>query len=82
MPNAVPSHVAQFRAKALRQLIANKNEAFRSSMIGRDMEVLVLNSGDAISSNFIRVFPSAKLPRNTWVTLRATALQEDGLGAV
>ena len=78
---AVPSHVAHFRAKALRQLIANKNEAFRSSMIGRDMDVLVLNSGDAISSNFIRVYPEIQLPRNTWRALRATALQEDGLAA-
>jgi threonylcarbamoyladenosine tRNA methylthiotransferase MtaB len=81
MPYAVPSHVAQFRATALRQLIAHKNEAFRLSMIERDLEVLVLNSGDAISSNFIRIYPESRMPRNTWMTVRATALQEDGLSA-
>jgi threonylcarbamoyladenosine tRNA methylthiotransferase MtaB len=81
MPAPVPSHVAQFRAKTLRRLIANKNEAFRSSLIGRELEVLVLNSGDAISNNFIRVYPEADMPRNTWISVRATALQEDGLAA-
>ena len=81
MPAAVPAHVAQFRAKALRDLIAKKNEEFRSGMIGRTLDVLVLNSGDAISNNFIRVFPSEKLPRNTWIPVRVTALQEDGLAA-
>jgi threonylcarbamoyladenosine tRNA methylthiotransferase MtaB len=81
MPAPVPSHVAQFRAKALRRLIANKNEAFRSSMIGRDIEVLVLNSGDAISNNFIRVYPEAGMPRNTWISVRVTALQGEGLAA-
>jgi threonylcarbamoyladenosine tRNA methylthiotransferase MtaB len=81
MPAPVPSHVAQFRAKTLRRLIANKNEAFRSSLIGRELEVLVLNSGDAISNNFIRVYPEVDMPRNTWISVRATALQEDGLAA-
>jgi threonylcarbamoyladenosine tRNA methylthiotransferase MtaB len=81
MPAPVPSHVAQFRAKALRRLIATKNEEFRSSLIGRDLEVLILNSGDAISNNFVRVYPEAEMPRNTWISVRATALQGEGLAA-
>jgi threonylcarbamoyladenosine tRNA methylthiotransferase MtaB len=81
MPAPVPSHVAQFRAKTLRRVIANKNEAFRSSLIGKELEVLVLNSGDAISNNFVRVYPEADLPRNTWISVRATALQGEGLAA-
>ena len=81
MPAPVPPHVTQFRAKALRQLIAKKNEAFRSGLIGRDLEVLVLNSGDAISNNFIRVYPDTDMPRNTWISVRATALQGEGLAA-
>lgn len=81
MPSHVPGHVAQFRAKALRDLIAAKNEAFRSRMIGRTLDVLVLNSGDAISNNFIRVFPAEELPRNTWIPVRITGLQEDGVAA-
>jgi threonylcarbamoyladenosine tRNA methylthiotransferase MtaB len=81
MSAPVPAHVSQFRAKTLRRLIAKKNEAFRSSLIGRDLEVLVLNSGDAISSNFIRVYPEADMPRNTWISVQATALQGEGLAA-
>jgi len=81
MSAPVPSHVAHFRAKSLRRLIEGKNEAFRSSMIGRDLKVLILNSGDAISSNFIRIYPDSDMPRNTWISVRATALQQDGLAA-
>jgi len=81
MTGAVPAHVAQFRAKALRRLIATKNADFRSRMIGRDLEVLVLNSGDAISNNFIRVYPAEDLPSNRWIPVRITALQEEGLAA-
>src|SRR5206468_10845159 len=40
MPNAVPSRVSQLRAKALRQLIAQKNETFRRGMIGRQLNIL------------------------------------------
>lgn len=81
MTGHIPSHVARFRAKALRQLVAKKNAAFRSRMIGRDLEVLVLNSGDAISNNFISVYPSEILPRNTWMPVRITGLQAEGLAA-
>jgi threonylcarbamoyladenosine tRNA methylthiotransferase MtaB len=81
MSAPVPSHVAQFRAKALRRLIEARNVAFRSSMIGRNLEVLVLNSGDAISNNFIHIYPAEDLPRNTWVSVRITALHEEGLAA-
>jgi threonylcarbamoyladenosine tRNA methylthiotransferase MtaB len=81
MSGPVPSHVAQFRAKALRRLIESKNAAFRSSMIGRDLEVLVLNSGDAISHNFIHVYLAEDLPRNAWISVRVNALQEEGLAA-
>jgi len=77
----VPSHVAKFRAKALRRLIAEKNLEFRSRMIGRKLEVLVLHSGEAISSNFIHVYPSDVLPRNSWVPVRVTALKEEGVAA-
>jgi len=77
----VPSHVAKFRAKALRRLIAEKNLEFRSRMIGRKIEVLVLHSREAISSNFIHVYPSDVLPRNSWVPVRVTALKEEGVAA-
>jgi threonylcarbamoyladenosine tRNA methylthiotransferase MtaB len=81
MPNAIPSHVANARAKALRQLISGKNEAFRRSMIGRNLDVLVLQSEDALSSNFIRVRVPSDIPPNTWVRVQVTELDPDGLAA-
>src|SRR5437016_1892066 len=32
MPNPIPDHVSRFRAKALRNLVAQKNEGFRMQM--------------------------------------------------
>lgn len=81
MPSPVPQHVARFRSKALRKLIAGKNEAFRRQMIGRDLQALVLTSGEAISNNFIRIYPSQELLPNQWISLHPTVLQDDGLAA-
>jgi tRNA A37 methylthiotransferase MiaB len=77
----VPDHVARFRAKALRTLIVQKNEAFRRTMLGREMDVLVLEDGSGISSNFIRVAVPAGTPVNQWVRLLVTKLDEEGLQA-
>jgi len=77
----VPSHVAQFRAKALRNLIAGKNEKFRQSMVGRSLDVLVLQPGEALSTNFLRVRVMDRLPANEWVPVKITAIDADGLQA-
>src|SRR5205085_8855293 len=82
MTRPVPQHVAKFRGKALRQLIAGKNEAFRRSMIGRELEALVLSSGAAVSNNFIKIYLSQELVPNEWIKLRPIELHEDGLSAV
>ena len=55
LPNQVPDHVARFRAKSLRDLIARKNETFRRNMVGQELDVLTLEEGTGISSNFLRV---------------------------
>ena len=84
MNSAVPQHVARFRSKALRKLIAGKNESFRRKMIGRELEALTLTSGEAISNNFIKIHTAQELVPNQWISLRPTALRDDGLtvGAV
>jgi threonylcarbamoyladenosine tRNA methylthiotransferase MtaB len=79
MPCPVPNHVAQFRAKALRSTIALKNEAFRRSMIGQEIDVLVLQAEDALSSNFIGVRVPRELPVNQWLRVRVAGLDRDGL---
>lgn len=81
MPNHIPEAVSRFRGKRLRDLIAKKNEDFRRSMVGSDLEVLVLDDGSAVSTNFLRVTVPADLPANHWVRVRVTDLHESGLRA-
>jgi len=81
LPNPIPEHVSKFRARMLRDLIARKNESFRRSMVGREIEVLTLEDGSAISSNFVRVRVPDGVPRNKWIRAMVTDLQEDGLQA-
>jgi threonylcarbamoyladenosine tRNA methylthiotransferase MtaB len=85
LPYAVPDHVSKHRGRALRQLIAQKNEAFRRSMIGRDVEVLVLDeepengARPAVSNNFLRVAVPLTAPINEWLQVRIEDLHDDGL---
>jgi threonylcarbamoyladenosine tRNA methylthiotransferase MtaB len=79
LSNHIPDHVARFRAKALRNLIAHKNEAFRRSLIGREIEVLTLDDATAISSNFVRVTLPAGVPVNQWIRVFITGLDDIGL---
>lgn len=81
LPNAIPTHVSRFRAKALRSLIAQKNEAFRSALIGREIDALALDDGAAISSNFVHVSLDAPVPPNHWMRVLVTGLDGDGVRA-
>jgi threonylcarbamoyladenosine tRNA methylthiotransferase MtaB len=81
LPQQVPDHVGRFRGKALRSLIAQKNEAFRRTMIGCELDVLTLDDGSAISSNFLRVVLPPDAPVNQWMRVVVTNLTEDGLQA-
>ena len=81
LPQPIPDHVARFRGKLLRNLIAQKNEMFRRRLIGADIEVLTLDDGAAISSNFVRVSLPANIPKNRWVRVFVTGLTEGGLQA-
>jgi threonylcarbamoyladenosine tRNA methylthiotransferase MtaB len=77
--NPVPAHVAQFRAKALRALIAGKNVDFRSEMVGRPARILILQPGEGLTANFVRVHVPAQLRPNQWVTAHIDALENDGV---
>jgi threonylcarbamoyladenosine tRNA methylthiotransferase MtaB len=81
LPRPIPDHVSRFRAKTLRNLIAQKNEEFRRAMIGREVDVLTLEDGSAISSNFVRVSLPTGVPVNQWMRVTVTNLQEDGVQA-
>jgi threonylcarbamoyladenosine tRNA methylthiotransferase MtaB len=77
----VPSHVAHFRARALRQLIGRKNAAFLSSMVGRELDVLVLQSGEGLTENFLRVHVQKELPANEWMRLRIRGVEGHALSS-
>jgi threonylcarbamoyladenosine tRNA methylthiotransferase MtaB len=81
LESQVPAHVAQFRAKALRRLIDLKNAAFRRAMVGRVLDVLVLQPEEALSTNFIRVRVPKDLPANQWTSVKITAVEGNGLRA-
>jgi threonylcarbamoyladenosine tRNA methylthiotransferase MtaB len=85
MPFEVPEHATRHRGKALRELMAGKNEAFRRGMVGRVIEVLVLEDQPehgwrpAISNNFIRAKVPGTMPENEWVRVRVIAPEADGV---
>jgi threonylcarbamoyladenosine tRNA methylthiotransferase MtaB len=81
LPNHIPDHVSGFRAKSLRDLIAQKNRTFRQSLIGKEIELLTLEEGVAVSSNFLRVRVPAATPVNTWMRMSVQGLTQDGLEA-
>jgi threonylcarbamoyladenosine tRNA methylthiotransferase MtaB len=81
LPNHIPDHVSRFRAKMLRTLIAQKNQAFRRGMVGREIDVLALEDGSAISSNFVRVALPWAAPVNQWMRVLVTDLNDDGVQA-
>ena len=81
LPQAIPEQVSRLRARGLRNLAAQKNEEFRRQMIGQEIDVLTLEDGSAISSNFVRVSVPADSPSNEWIRVRVTDLGEAGLYA-
>jgi threonylcarbamoyladenosine tRNA methylthiotransferase MtaB len=81
LPSHIPDHVSRFRAKALRNLIARKNEAFRSAMIGKEVDVLTLEDGSGLSSNFVRVRLPTAVGVNRWIRALVTQLEENGVQA-
>jgi hypothetical protein len=50
-------------------------------MIGREIEVLTLEDGSAISSNFVRVRVPSDFAINEWTRVLVTGLDENGLQA-
>ncbi len=86
MPNQVPAQVARERHKILRDLIAEKNRAFRQSFVGGRLNAITLStpSGDegcteALTDNFVKLQLNGRHPANQWIEAGITALTKDGL---
>ena len=63
------------RSKALRELGAKKNRAFREALVGRDLDVLVLNRRNdglltGLSGNYVRCALRGEVAPNDLVTVR------------
>jgi len=78
----VPSHVASFRARTLRHLIARKHAAFLGSMAGRILDVLVLQPGEGLTTNFLKVSTPEECAVNEWMRLEIAGLDEGTLVGV
>lgn len=84
MPNQVPVHVARERNRVLRDLAAHKNLEFRQRFVGRTLEVITLQQGDAqsseaLSDNYLKVQIRGRLSPNKRETARIDAVTSDGL---
>lgn len=87
MPDQVPVHVARDRNRALRELAAAKNLAFRKSFIGRSLDVITLqNSQDgwteALSDNYLKVRLGGQHGANDRFVVHVTNVSDQDLVAV
>src|SRR5438445_11435174 len=65
MPDHVPVHIGRERNKVLRDLIAEKNAAFRQSFVGKSLEAITLHSREDGSTEALT---------NHFMTLRIPAI--------
>ncbi|MGZ4830022.1 MAG: tRNA (N(6)-L-threonylcarbamoyladenosine(37)-C(2))-methylthiotransferase MtaB [Candidatus Angelobacter sp.] len=84
MPDQVPVHVARERNRVLRELAAEKNQAFRESFVGQTLEVITLQAGgdgwtEALSDNFLKVRIDGRHPGNELTTAEISETIPDGL---
>jgi threonylcarbamoyladenosine tRNA methylthiotransferase MtaB len=87
MLEQVPVHVARERNRALRELAAEKNRAFREGFIGRSLEVITLQAGgdgwtEALSDNFLKVRLTGKHEANKWIRVEMEGTGDETLMAV
>ena len=77
-PDQVPMPVRKERNRVLRELAAEKNLAFRRTMMGRMLSVVTLDQG-ALSDNFLRVDLAASRVANRLLDVRIGAVTAGGL---
>ncbi|MGH9603564.1 MAG: radical SAM protein, partial [Terriglobales bacterium] len=84
LPGQVPVHVARERNRVLRELAAEKNLAFRRSLVGRVLDAITLGAGDnesshAITDNYLKLRLRGRHSANQWRRVRVEGLAGDGL---
>jgi len=82
MPDQVPIRIRRDRNRILRELAAQKNEAFRQSLLGRDFMAVTLDPpGRALTDNYVPVRLDMPYASNRLVRLRPRSLTEQGVFA-
>jgi threonylcarbamoyladenosine tRNA methylthiotransferase MtaB len=84
MEGLVEPEAKKARSRALRDLGFSKNEAFRESLVGRDLETLVLTTRQeglltGLSGNYVRCAVRGDVRPNDLVTARVEALTHRGV---
>ncbi len=80
MTDQVPIRVRRDRNRVLRDLAAQKNEAFRQSLLGRDFMAVTLDPpGRALTDNFVQVALDMPYSPNRLVRLRPRSLTTLGV---
>lgn len=86
--DAVSGVAVRERIAALRRLIDEKNMAFRSTVIGRELSAVTLISpppsgpSTALTDNFLPVELDGAFPANSLVTVRVSATTAHGLSGI
>ncbi len=87
IPEQVPVQVARERNRILRELAAEKNLEFRRRFVGKEIEVITLQTADehsteALSDNYLKVRVQGRHPANLIFSARVTAISDEELVAV
>jgi threonylcarbamoyladenosine tRNA methylthiotransferase MtaB len=79
-PDQLPMHVRKQRNRVLRQVAAEKNLAFRRSMVGRRLSVVTLHEpGIALSGNYLKVELARNVAGNQILDVAIGGVSESGL---
>ncbi|HEX4133717.1 MAG TPA: tRNA (N(6)-L-threonylcarbamoyladenosine(37)-C(2))-methylthiotransferase MtaB [Bryobacteraceae bacterium] len=82
MPGVVPIRVRKDRNRVLRDLAAEKNVAFRQSLLGGELTAVTLDPpGLALTDNYIKASLDLPYTPNRLVKLRPRALNDQGFSA-
>jgi threonylcarbamoyladenosine tRNA methylthiotransferase MtaB len=82
-PDQLPMRVRKERNRVLRTLAAEKNLAFRRSMVGKRLSVVTLHApGIALSGNYLKVELARKVAGNLIVDVAIGGVSESGLREV
>jgi threonylcarbamoyladenosine tRNA methylthiotransferase MtaB len=79
-PDAVPMAVRKERNRALRELAAAKNRAFRERMVGKTLSAVTLHeAGGALTENYLKVELAQEREPNRIVDLEIGGVVDGGL---